>query len=55
MDTQLYNWLEKEFYRSNHPKYHKYFKEWVDNIILTQIEGFRNLMIGQITQSKVQH
>lgn len=50
MEEELYNWLEREFYRSNHTKY---FKEWITNILPHQIEGFRNQMVGQITKSKV--
>lgn len=54
MEEELYNWLEREFYRSNHTKYHKYIlKEWIANILPHQIEGFRNQMVGQITKSKV--
>jgi hypothetical protein len=33
MDKRLYDKLEYEFYRNNHPKYRKYFKEWIDNLI----------------------
>lgn len=47
------NWLEREFYKSNHTKYHRYFKEWITNICPHQVEGFRNQMIGQLTKSKV--
>lgn len=32
MERELYNWLEREFYKSNHTKYHRYFKEWITNI-----------------------
>lgn len=55
MSKDLYNWLEKEFYRCNIPKYHKYFKEWVSVITPDQIIGFEDQMIGMITQSKVKH
>lgn len=30
MERELYNWLEREFYKSNHTKYHRYFKEWIN-------------------------
>lgn len=50
---KCYNWLEREFYKSNHTKYHRYFKEWITNICPHQVEGFRNQMIGQLTKSKV--
>ena len=53
MERELYNWLEREFYKSNHTKYHRYFKEWITNICPHQVEGFRNQMIGQLTKSKV--
>lgn len=39
MNKSLYNYLEQMFYRDNHPKYRKYFKEWVDNLTPEQIEG----------------
>lgn len=55
MRKLLMNWLEKEFYKCNHPKYHKYFKEWISNVVPSQLEGFSNMMVGQITQSKVKH
>lgn len=54
MTDELYAWLEKEFKYSNHKKYHKYFKEWVDNINEAQIIGFKEQMIGQLTGSKVE-
>lgn len=31
MERELYEWLEYRFYRDNHLKYRKYFKEWVVN------------------------
>ena len=55
MNEQLSLWLEKEFYKCNHPKYHKYLKEWISNITDNQIEGFQKMMIGQLEQSKIQH
>ena len=41
-----------EFFKSNHPKYHKYFQEWIANVTQGQIEGFEKQRIGQITQNK---
>ena len=55
MTKELHDWLEKEFYFNNHKKYHKYFKEWIDNLTNDQIKGFQDLMIGVITKSKIQH
>ena len=53
ISNELYKWLQQEFYRSNHRKYHKYFEEWVDNVTYNQISGFNNQMIGQLTKSKI--
>ena len=50
---KLYGWLQKEFYYSNHPKYKKYFEEWISNITIDQVDGFEKQMIGQIEKSKV--
>ena len=54
MTKELHDWLEKEFNMNNHKKYHKYFKEWVKNLTNDQINGFNDLMIGVLTQSKIQ-
>ncbi len=32
MTIELYKYLEKEWKYTNHKKYRKYFKSWVDNI-----------------------
>ena len=55
MTKELHDWLEKEFSMNNHKKYHKYFKVWVENLTNDQIKGFQDLMVGVITQSKIQH
>ena len=55
MEKDLRDWLEIQFYRNNINKYHKYFKEWVDNLTDNQILGLREQMIGFITQSKINH
>lgn len=55
INKELIIWLEKEFYKSNHPKYHKYFKEWLSNITLEQIDGFNRMMFGQNNQTKIIH
>ena len=54
MTKELHDWLEKEFSMNNHKKYHKYFKEWIKNLTNDQINGFNDLMIGVLTQSKIQ-
>lgn len=48
MTKELFEWLEFRFYRDNHVKYRKYFKEWIDNITPNQIEGFYKQMITQL-------
>lgn len=48
MTKGLYEWLEFRFYRDNHIKYRKYFKEWVSNITPNQIEGFYKQMTTQL-------
>ena len=37
MDTNLKEYLQRTFYRDNHPKYHKYFELWVNNLTEAQI------------------
>ena len=44
MNNILYIYLEKRFYTENHPKYHKYFKEWISNINSNQIYYFTKEM-----------
>lgn len=53
MTEELLKWLEKEFYYCNHAKYRKYFKEWVENLLPHQIDGFNKQMIGQKDKSKI--
>lgn len=55
MEKDLRDWLEQRFYYDNHKKYHKYFNEWVLGVNDDQIDGFKQQMIGMITQSKIQH
>ena len=52
MTDTLKEWLRNEFYKSNIPKYHKYFENWVEGITENQIDGFEQQRIGQITKSK---
>jgi len=40
MNKELYNWLEYEWRISNHVKYQRYFKEWIEKLTETQIESF---------------
>lgn len=47
MTQKLYNWLEKEFYQCNHPKYKHLFKEWVLNITESQVFGFERQMFNK--------
>lgn len=52
MSSVLKEWLRNEFYKSNQTKYHKYFDEWICNVIPSQIEGFENQRIGQLNKNK---
>ncbi len=47
MTDRLYEWLRREFYSSNHPKYRHLFEEWVSNITEGQIEGFKKQMYNK--------
>lgn len=44
MDKDLYEWLRSHFMRDNHPKYRKYFDEWVSNVTEKQLVGFQHDM-----------
>lgn len=46
MEEDLYKWLEKQWLLSNNRKYHKYFKEWIDNITENQIFHFNRMRIN---------
>jgi len=37
---KLYNWLQSEWKINNHVKYQKYFKQWIENLTIDQINGF---------------
>ncbi len=50
MDDKLYNWLEREFKYSNHPKYLKYFEEWINNLTEDQKNGFKKMMTADYVQ-----
>lgn len=43
MNKILYHWLKDEWTYSNHPKYLKYFEEWVNNLTIDQISGFNKM------------
>lgn len=43
MTQELHYYLQKEWMKNNHPKYHKYFDEWVVNITPNQIHYFTYL------------
>ena len=48
MTKELYNWLELRFRQDNHPKYTRYFEEWISNITDDQILGFSKQMGGSL-------
>ena len=37
VSEELYTKLKEEFYKCNHPKYRKYFEEWVSNLTIEQM------------------
>lgn len=47
MSRELYNWLQREFYLCNHPKYRHLFEVWISNITQAQIEGFKKQMFNK--------
>ena len=47
MTKGLYNWLQKEFYSCNVPKYHYLFTTWISNITTSQINGFSKQMYNK--------
>lgn len=56
METDgLYEWIEKQFYRDNHKKYHKYFKEWSKNLTETQLSYFEKQRINMLTGAMIAH
>lgn len=40
-ELNFFNWLKEVFIRDNHPKYHKYYSEWLNNITQNQFDGFK--------------
>ena len=52
MSKDLWEYLEQRFKRNNHPKYLKYFDEWVSNISETQIHYFEIERLNIIQRSK---
>jgi len=40
MTDNMREYLRQRFNRNNHPKYHKYFEEWLNNVVDTQLMYF---------------
>lgn len=40
IDNEMKEYLRKRFYYNNHPKYRKYFEEWLSGICKSQIVYF---------------
>lgn len=53
ISSVLKEWLRVEFYKSNIPKYYKYFEDWIENVTLNQLDGFEKQRIGQLTGNKI--
>ena len=47
ISSELYNWLQREFYLYNHSKYHYLFETWINNITQNQIDGFSKQMYNK--------
>jgi len=47
MSEKLYEWLRKEFYSSNLPKYKHLFEEWISNLTNDQVQGFQKQMYNK--------
>lgn len=45
MNERLYKYLQNEWMFNNHPKYQKYFGEWVSNLTETQIYYYNILWL----------
>lgn len=45
-NSELYTYLQKEWYKNNLPKYYKYFDSWQDNLTVEQIAGFTKHMLN---------
>lgn len=43
--NEVRNWLETMFLRDNHHKYRHLCKEWLDKLLPSQIDGFRQQMV----------
>ena len=39
MDKELIEYLKEMWRKDNHPKYQKYFEEWINNLTPDQIRG----------------
>ena len=40
MTDNMREYLRQRFNRNNHPKYHKYFEEWLNGVVDTQLMYF---------------
>jgi hypothetical protein len=47
MTKELEEWLRYHWRRDNHPKYQRYFDEWMANLLPTQIEYFKKQMYNE--------
>jgi len=47
MNNELEEWFREHWRRDNHPKYQRYFDEWIKNILPSQIEGFKKQMFNE--------
>jgi hypothetical protein len=47
MTKELEEWFRYHWRRDNHPKYQRYFDEWLKNLLPTQIEYFKKQMYNE--------
>lgn len=52
MEDSLRKYLEWRFMANNHPKYRKYFNQWVENINGEQLSYFEREMTHMIEDGK---
>ena len=52
MTEILFNYLRERFRTSNHPKYLKYFNEWVSNVSENQLHYFEIERLNILNNAK---
>lgn len=50
---EFIEWIEDDFIKSNHKKYHKYFDEWFNNLTKDQLYYFERSMVRKKDKSMI--